>query len=262
MIETEMQPVKRCPKCGKVLLVSAFRHRAASRDGFSTRCRQCIAKYERRRRKRPTVKFYAWHYRHRPDVAAKRREARRLRRQRPDVREKEKARKKAYRHRHQEHLREKERQRRQRPEVRERMQAADRRRYAMNRSTELQRVGAYDRSPAGKQARHARRARYRQGARYHLDELAAMAVRRALEGKTFSRVWRDRFGYTAEAVRLHLLATLPEGCRVEDLGGLVVDHVRPRRGFSYERSEDPGFRVTWAPENLRLLPAAWHRLRA
>jgi len=86
-----------------------------------------------------------------------------------------------------------------------------------------------------------------------------MAVRRALEGRTFTRIWRERFGFSAEALRAHLMGTLPEGCTVDEV---EVDHVRPKRGFAYERPEDPGFKAAWSLANLRLLPAAWHRLRA
>ena len=250
---------KRCSRCGLLKPVTDFRRRAASLGGLTSWCRECLAEYERHRRKRPTVIFYMRHYRHRADVREKRRQARRLRRQRPEVQEKERERRRLYRQ--QPHVKAKRREEKRRwerkPEVRERTRAAGRRWYAAHQPAELERVRRYGQTERGKATRRTRRAGYRATSRrYVLDEGAGAAVRRALKGRPFSRIWRDRLGYRADQVRAHLLGTIPAGCTASTL---EVDHVEPRRSFAYEKVDDVGFRTAWAVENLRLIPGKVNR---
>jgi len=218
--------LKRCPRCGEWRGPDGFHRNWRSPDRLSSQCRDCRNTYGR------------WHRRS-LRVRERTRQLRKLRALRdrlirgPVIRRTEE-------------------------EKREMERAAERRHYARHRPAQLQRVARYEHSPAGKAAWQARRRRYRQDARYSLDEAAGAAVRRAVRGQTFSSIWRGRFGFDAKTVREHMLNTLPKGCRAV---GAQVDHVIPKARFTYASADDAGFTAAWSLQNLRLLPPAWHRTR-
>lgn len=78
----------------------------------------------------------------------------------------------------------------------------------------------------------------------------------ALNGGKAGRKWQDLVGYTLEQLRAHLERQFVKGMTWDNYGTVWhVDHIQPRTKFTFESSDDDGFKACWALTNLRPLGA-------
>lgn len=76
----------------------------------------------------------------------------------------------------------------------------------------------------------------------------------ALKGKKEGRKWENILGYTSKDLVIHLEKQFDASMTWENYGSYwSLDHIRPRSSFSYQTTEDPGFKECWALENLQPL---------
>lgn len=97
-----------------------------------------------------------------------------------------------------------------------------------------------------------------------LQEVMATTVRRQLMGaKRGSRTF-DLLGYSVHELRAHLEARFTDGMTWENygIGGWEIDHIKPKRVFSFESASEPAFRECWALSNLQPLWAKDNRSKA
>jgi len=72
------------------------------------------------------------------------------------------------------------------------------------------------------------------------------------------RHWEDLVNYTLSGLIKHLKKTIPEGHIWQDYleGKLHIDHIIPKRAFTFNKPDDEEFKQCWSLYNLRLLPAS------
>lgn len=69
------------------------------------------------------------------------------------------------------------------------------------------------------------------------------------------RKWSTLVGYDLPTLKNHLLNTIPDGYKWEDVGDkLQIDHIVPRCFFRFNSAEDREFKDCWSLKNLQLLP--------
>jgi len=71
------------------------------------------------------------------------------------------------------------------------------------------------------------------------------------------RHWETLVGYTLNDLIRRLRKTMPNGYNWQDYlkGKLHIDHIIPKRAFTFKTSKDEEFKQCWSLYNLRLLPA-------
>jgi hypothetical protein len=91
---------------------------------------------------------------------------------------------------------------------------------------------------------------------YRLHCNISRVVSLGLNGKKSGRKWQTLVGYTLEQLRLHLERQFLKGMTWDNYGTVWhVDHIQPRTTFTFETSDDDGFKACWALTNLRPLRA-------
>lgn len=229
--------MKRCSKCGLDKTEDAYSGDRTKADWLSSTCKVCKSEYKRQWQAANRVKARAYKRRHKDKVAEAKQPARRART--IELRQRNEARRiaidvgKVFR-------------RLMRP-IRERMarqawKKANPDRVRQSNAKRRDRANAW------------RRDRYQTDLQFKLTKIMRVAVRKTLMNKQASTF--DLLGYTLEALRARLEATMPAGYGWADFlaGKLHVDHIRPVAAFTFTAATDPQFAECWALDNLQLLP--------
>jgi hypothetical protein len=89
--DQEIEELRECKACGRVLALSEFYRTGTSKDGRRFKCKECVRAYQRERNRRPEVKermrAYWQEYAERPEVAASLDDYHREYNRKPEVRE-------------------------------------------------------------------------------------------------------------------------------------------------------------------------------
>ena len=81
-------------------------------------------------------------------------------------------------------------------------------------------------------------------------------IRAALRTGKAGRSWEAIAGYTLADLMDHLERRFKPGMSWENISEWEIDHIMPRRAFSFESEADPEFKACWALSNLQPL---WKR---
>ena len=92
---------------------------------------------------------------------------------------------------------------------------------------------------------------------YHLNRRMSISIGESLKGNKTGRKWEDLVGYSVKKIRNYLDKNIPRGYTWQDYlsGKLHIDHIIPKRAFTFENTEDEEFKQCWSLYNLRLFPA-------
>lgn len=103
--------------------------------------------------------------------------------------------------------------------------------------------------------RQSLRHRISAGMRHSLKRVGAFKHRRR---------WELLAGYTVDALRDRLLATMPAGHSWQDFldGRLEIDHIVPVAAFRFTSPDDIDFKRCWSLDNLQLLPMSANRRKS
>jgi hypothetical protein len=87
---------------------------------------------------------------------------------------------------------------------------------------------------------------------FRLHSNISRAIRTSIVTKS-RRKWEALVGYTLEHLTSHLERQFLKGMSWSNMGEWHIDHIVPRKSFSFSGPDDPDFRACWALTNLRPL---------
>ena len=138
--------------------------------------------------------------------------------------------------------------------------------YKDNREKALKRIYQYNKDNPEK--RRILRAKYEKKRRetdlkYNLNDKMLHVIYQSLKGNKNGRSWETLVGYTVEDLTKSLKTTMPKKYTWQDYlkGKLHIDHIIPKRAFTFETAEDEEFKQCWSLYNLRLLPAGENHIK-
>jgi len=91
--------------------------------------------------------------------------------------------------------------------------------------------------------------------RNRLDTNMSTYLRRSLVGGKKGKSWQTLVGFTADQLAEHIERQFLRGMSWQNMGSghgkWNIDHILPRKMFSYQSADDPDFKICWALNNLR-----------
>ncbi len=129
-------------------------------------------------------------------------------------------------------------------------------RYLKNREEHLARVKEYQKTPAGRAVQKKHNKKRRATPHFRLRERISRGVygklKRRNSGKYGASI--DKLlPYTIEELTARLESMFKPGMTWENMGEWHLDHIIPDSSFDYETTSCPGFKKSWALENLQPL---------
>lgn len=138
----------------------------------------------------------------------------------------------------------------------ERLKLLRKKSYLKHRKKRLKQVKDYQKTPAGKAVQNRHNKKRRATPHFRLRERVSRGVYYKLKnhkGKKYNASIDKLLPYTIEELTTRLESMFKPGMTWDNMGKWHLDHIIPDSSFDYETTSCPGFKKSWALENLQPL---------